>query len=646
MRTLRSKAAIAAAVVVLASLGALMGVKLWSISASHVAKAQEQQGISLRVAAALTDAALPEVTADFDRNDDVRALTWSAEPDLSDHSLIDRIAAATGETATVFAFEAENGEFWRRSTNIIKPDGQRAVGTKLGKDGAVHAAVMRGETFRGEAVILGKSYYTVYAPVRGPSGAVEGILYVGVEKGGVLAAALGEMGSIALAALLVLGASVAVIWALAGAALGPLEVLAVAARRLSEGDFSVEVEGEARTDEVGQVASAMTALRARLAEAHEERERSGRAEEAAKAEHARTLEALSRGVGDVAEAAAKGDFSRRVNADFDAPELRRLADAVNALASGVSDYLDDLQAMFGAIEAGDLTRRLRPDWDGRLAEIAEAASTGLAALADALGSARENATDSREGVADVREIMDTLASRAESQASTLQQTAATVEEMSATAASAAERLTGAEKMTDAVAGRAGDGASSVAHAIDAVKRIEQSSSKITEIIAVIDSIAFQTNLLALNAAVEAARAGEAGKGFAVVASEVRGLAQRSSEAARDIGALIKESAGNVADGVEQVNATGDALEGIVTSVQALAGAIREIAASGREQGHGMQEINQAVGHLDETVQETTRRIGEAAARSGGLFETAEASAETLSAFKLSASRPGGGRAAA
>lgn len=647
MNTLRARAAIAAAVVVLASLMALTGLKLWINSIERVEQAQQRQTASLRTAAALADAMAPQIEASFAPDGRVTGLRWSEEPDLADHRLIDRVAAATGETATVFAFEAENGEFWRRSTNIIKPDGNRAVGTKLGSGGAVHAAIMRGETFRGEAVILGKPYYTVYAPIRGPQGGVEGILYVGVEKSDLFAAMIDELLTFLGAAVVVLALAVGAIWVMAGRALGPLEKLAAAAGKLGEGDYDVKVDGKERGDEIGHLASAMEMLRGRLSQAQDERVTLGQAEERSKARFAETLSALSRNVGDVAEAAAQGDFSARVDADFDAPELTRLAEAVNRMAGQVSLYLDDLQEMFAALEAGDLTRSLRGDWKGRLGELSEAARSGSAALAKVLADAREGAVDSRQGVAEVREIMDTLAARAESQASTLQETAATVEEMSATAASAAERLTGAEGMTETVATRAGDGAASVSHAIDAVKRIEESSAKITEIIAVIDSIAFQTNLLALNAAVEAARAGEAGKGFAVVASEVRGLAQRSSEAARDIGGLIKESASNVADGVEQVNATGEALDGIVGSIQELAGAIREIAASGREQGHGMQEINQAVGHLDETVQETTRRIGEAAARSASLEETATASAQALAAFRLAASDgQGRGRSAA
>ncbi|MEM6492345.1 MAG: Cache 3/Cache 2 fusion domain-containing protein, partial [Pseudomonadota bacterium] len=145
-------------------------------------QAVDRQASSLRVATAVFKAAHPELSIERDAAGDIRRLSIDALPTFEDHAMIDEIGLITGETATVFAWEPENEDFWRRTTNIIKPDGERAVGTQLGQGGAVYPFMRRGETFRGEAVILGVAYYTIYEPIFDANDAVIGILYAGVEK--------------------------------------------------------------------------------------------------------------------------------------------------------------------------------------------------------------------------------------------------------------------------------------------------------------------------------------------------------------------------------------------------------------------------------------------------------------------------------
>ncbi|MEM6441447.1 MAG: Cache 3/Cache 2 fusion domain-containing protein, partial [Pseudomonadota bacterium] len=478
MHSLRAKAAGAAVVAVLAALLAAMALNFWLEMGEMEREAQDKQELSLRAAAALADASSERMQVRFAADGSVAEVRWTEEPDLSDHALIDSIGRSTGETATVFAFEAENGEFWRRSTNIIKPDGQRAVGTKLGSGGAVHAAILRGETFRGEAVILGKPYFTIYEPILDASGAVAGILYVGVEKSNVAAAALDLLGAQALTAALVLAAACAVVWFAAGKALGPLGPLASAAHRMGKGDYATPVEADERGDELGQLARSMETLRAALARGEEERAGLRAAEAAAKEQRDRTLRDLESNVNRVVDAAIAGDLSQRVEARFEEPQMASLAEAVNRLFDRVDAFLDDVQGMLDAMARRDLGQGMTGRWDGRFAAIADAAQTSLGALSDALGGAQSRAEDSRAAVGEVAEGLEALASRAESQAATLQETAATVEEISATSAASAEQLTTAETMTDGVAERAREGAESAGRAVEAVRRIEASSSKI------------------------------------------------------------------------------------------------------------------------------------------------------------------------
>jgi methyl-accepting chemotaxis protein len=192
-----------------------------------------------------------------------------------------------------------------------------------------------------------------------------------------------------------------------------------------------------------------------------------------------------------------------------------------------------------------------------------------------------------------------LAHRTEQQAGSLGETAASMEEMAASVTANASNAVQASDLARQARVRAEEGREVVSDAVAAMGGIERSSERINDIISVIDGIAFQTNLLALNAAVEAARAGEAGKGFSVVASEVRTLAQRSSEAARDISALITESGGNISEGVGLVNSTGSALSGILDAIERVSTTIDDISQASKEQSQGLDGINDSLASMDE-----------------------------------------------
>jgi methyl-accepting chemotaxis protein len=233
-----------------------------------------------------------------------------------------------------------------------------------------------------------------------------------------------------------------------------------------------------------------------------------------------------------------------------------------------------------------------------------------------------------------------LSSRTEEQASSLEETSSAMEELNATVKQNAENAKQANELAKTSNAGVVKGGEVVKQVVVTMGDIQASSKKISDIIGVIDSIAFQTNILALNAAVEAARAGEQGRGFAVVATEVRNLAQRSATAAKEIKTLIAESVDKVESGAKLVQQAGTTMDEVVTSFQQVASLVTEIASASREQSSGIEQTTQAVSQMDEVTQQNAALVEEAAAAAESLEEQARGLVQTVSMFKLA---EGGGR---
>ena len=287
-----------------------------------------------------------------------------------------------------------------------------------------------------------------------------------------------------------------------------------------------------------------------------------------------------------------------------------------------------------AIAGGDLTRRPQVERRDELGQLMNAIGAMSGQLRGIVTEVRHGVESVSAASAEISHGNHDLSARTEQMASNLQETASSMEEITATVTQAADTARQANQLASAAAESAGRGGQVVAQVVASMGRISESSRRIADIIGTIDGIAFQTNILALNAAVEAARAGEHGRGFAVVAGEVRGLAQRSAAAAKEIKTLIGSSVENVNAGSALVSQTGEVMKEIVTDVQRVADLIGDIAAAASEQRDGIGQINSAVSHLDNVTQQNAALVEESAAAARSLQDQAQRLAQVVSVFNV------------
>ncbi len=296
----------------------------------------------------------------------------------------------------------------------------------------------------------------------------------------------------------------------------------------------------------------------------------------------------------------------RLEAERQAAEQQQAA-AVAALGVALS-----------RLAAGDLSVRIEGALSPEFERLKTDFDNAAAALDKTMSAVSRGSQGIRAGTDDIARAADDMAERTEQQASTLQETAAAVEQLTATVDQTAKSAKAVSAQVREAAADAQASGVVVTRAAEAMTQIEASSAKVSQILGVIDEIAFQTNLLALNAGVEAARAGDAGRGFAVVAQEVRALAQRSAEAAKEIKTLIVDSSRQVGEGVDLVGQTGEALRGIVAKVGVIDTLVDEIAASANEQAAALGEVNVAVNQLDQVTQRNTAMVQQSTAAAHAL----------------------------
>jgi len=462
----------------------------------------------------------------------------------------------------------------RISTNVKKADGSRALGTKLAAGPVYDAVLGAGKNFLGSAKILGEDYVTAYKPIKNASGSTVGILFVGFKK-----TEFGKQFTNAVEVAVMAGLVLAAVcggigWYVFARLFAPFHPLSQMMVEARNGRYSDNVPYTDRADEFGELA--------------------------------RVIEMFNKSVQE-----------RRLQRAADIEQVQStFGEALAALSRRELGYR--------------LTKEVPTEYRGLKDNFNHAAEQLDAAMADIDRRAGEMAAVSGE----INKASQEMAQRSEREAAALEQTSAAVNQLSE---AVGQSVAGARQANDAAAMAkkgAREGSDTAKNAVEAIQAIAQSSSEITQIIGVINEIAFQTNLLALNAGVEAARAGEAGRGFAVVASEVRSLAQRSGEAAKQIRQIITHSEEQVENGVRLVEESGTAFGKIVHEIGTIYDLVAHISAAQGQQATALKEIDTAIQQLDQTTQQNAAMAEESCAASDGMAGNARELETQVAQFQV------------
>jgi methyl-accepting chemotaxis protein len=733
------------------SIAAAVAVAIWTsvkiAEGEMYRRAQNDLSINIK----LLDSILAKYGAPSRKGD---KLYFGTTPINGNSEPVDQVEAVAGGTATIFLGDL------RVSTNVQKPDGSRAVGTKLAPGPAYDSVFHDRKTYRGEADILGKTYLTVYEPILSGNEVI-GIAYVGVKKaeffsilqnlvrmnlaagtGVILLAGLvmfflirrlfapivaikhelvemaylttqQELDARTLAALdsqidalrqtlfghgeprleknaLLFGdkpvnndfALVDGIGARDGTlvtvfmgdqrvttnvhkedgsravgtrlAAGPVYDRVLKQGKTFRGDATIfgaphfaiyepilcngEIVGilfigvprRAATERAATAAGSRSSDE--IAEMHEAVLELGKA--------ARAKEAVER------EAAEQRQEARDAQRHFQAAQREERASNARAQAKAAEAQTQVVEALahgLARLSEGNLAVRLNEGFTDAYRQVCDDFNSAVERLRQTIGAIVTATREVTNASGEISGSVSDLSQRTEEQAASLEQTSSAMEEISAAAKKNAESAQHASQSATGVCDVADRGVQVVAKTIEAMTRIKESSGKISEIIGVIDEISRQTNLLALNAAVEAARAGEAGRGFAVVASEVRSLAQRSSQAAKDITDIITNSNSQVQEGVELADKAGNALTEMLQSIKQVAATVSEIASASIEQSSGIEQINKALNQMDEITQQNSALVEQSAATAKMLETQAAAMDQQVGVFHIEAGDVAGAR---
>ncbi|MBO9590775.1 MAG: HAMP domain-containing protein [Devosia sp.] len=441
-------------------------------------------------------------------------------------------------------------------------------------------------------------------------------IYAGVDNTRNLA-----IGAAAVLALIALG----LVWFGAGFISGPIQKMTAIMRELAQGKYDLDVPYQQGKDEIGNMARAVEVFRENGLKISQMTEAEAARIIADEQQRRAMMTDLQAAFGEVVDAAIAGDFTKRVHAEFPDAELNSLARSVNSLVETVDSGVSETGIVLGALAKTDLTVRMQGNFSGAFAKLKNDANAVAETLSDVVGQLKQTSRSIKTATGEILSGANDLSERTTKQAATIEETSAAMEQLAHTVLQNADRARDANADAQLVSRTAEEGGEVMSRATKAMEQISTSSGKISNIIGLIDDIAFQTNLLALNASVEAARAGDAGKGFAVVAVEVRRLAQSAAQASSDVKALIEASSGEVGAGTKLVAEAAAKLAAMLEAARSNSALMEGMARDSREQAAAIEEVTVAVRQMDEMTQHNAALVEQ----TNAAIEQTEAQASEL-----------------
>jgi methyl-accepting chemotaxis protein len=588
-----------------------------------------RQESDIAVAATILEQRIPGSVLTWSDDGALEAFeTWAIPPMAIDE--IDTVTRLTKEDAVIYVLDPASGELVANSTSITAENGDRVLETIADRSDPAYEAVAAGDRYVGTKLLNGTEFFTAVMPIRamgtdaGP-GKVLGALLVGTPTAELEASANGV-----LKLIMIVGAAVTAVLALIGFVLSriitrPVPRLAASMEKIAAGEFEAEVPFTDRHNEVGAMARAVEVFRENGLRVSQMTEAEAARIIADREKRQQMMSELQDAFGVVVDAAVAGDFSHNVMVEFPDPELKGLASSINRLVGTFDRVVGEVGRVLGAMADTDLTHRMEGDYEGAFATLKADTNAVADKLTEVVGRLRQTSGSLKTAAGEILSGANDLSERTTRQAATIEETSATMEQLAATVLRNAQRAQEASAGAMQVTRTAEEGGHVMDAATSAMERITQSSAKISNIIGMIDDIAFQTNLLALNASVEAARAGDAGKGFAVVAVEVRRLAQSAAQASSEVKVLIEQSADEVRTGSKLVGDAAGKLKAMLEEVRDNNGLLESIANDSREQASAIEEVTVAVRTMDEMTQHNAALVEE----TNAAIEQTEAQATEL-----------------
>jgi methyl-accepting chemotaxis protein len=569
-----------------------------------------QQSANIGVAATILERRLSGSVLNWAEDGTIASFQSWAIPPFYDTAVIDSVTRVTRQDATIYQYDAATAVFNGKTTSLLAPDGTRRADLTIAAGDPAYDALLAGRQFVGETALGGIAYFGAYQPMVKMSGEVMGAIYVGVPVATVNAAANGVVSLLLIVGGIVVLAVGAVGFMLSRMITKPIPKLAHAMEEISAGDYQTTVPYTSLGNEVGGMARAVEVFRENGLKVSQMTEAEAARIIADQANRQAMMAELQNAFGQVVDAAIAGDFTRQVNVEFPDPELNGLAASVNNLVATFHRGVSEIGDVLGAMADTDLTLRMEGDYEGAFAKLKTDTNAVADKLSEVVTQLRGTSRALKTATGEILSGANDLSERTTKQAATIEETSAAMEQLSSTVMQNAGRARDASVNANAVTKTAEEGGLVMDAATAAMERITQSSAKISNIIGMIDDIAFQTNLLALNASVEAARAGDAGKGFAVVAVEVRRLAQSAASASADVKVLIEQSANEVKSGSKLVGDAAGKLKAMLEAARGNNGLLDSIATESREQASAIDEVNTAVRTMDEMTQHNAALVEE------------------------------------